>query len=405
MHVTSCTINPSTGCPGSSVTVTVKVQPDYFDVGTYDVRIYGKFGSQAWSQIARKDGWANPVGGEFTLTATVTIPTNATVAYFVGAKDFGEPTPTNPHYYQSVSLPQLTSGTASVNKTSGPAPLTVQFTYTGGYDVHNVRWEFGDGRSVTGLPSVSHTYNTPGQYLPLAYPIDRCGKQGYLRDLPWITVRSTDCSNPYGTNGSYSCSGTTRIRCDAGTWKPIEYNSPQCGYQPPRNCSNPTGIHGGYGCVGTNRSKCLDGTWYTVEYNSPQCGGGGQPNPAQGCTNPVGASGDVICQGTTRVQCNGTQWVVVEENSPQCGYQPPPGYDNCSSPTGLHGTYRCSGTTRMQCYDGYWIAIEYNSPQCSVNDPPDPEPTSDDNTLVVVGVGVIAAIGIGALWARKTGRI
>jgi len=61
-----------------------------------------------------------------------------------------------------------------------------------------------------------------------------------------------------------------------------------------------------------------------------------------------GASGDVICQGTTRVQCNGTQWVVVEENSPQCGYQPPP--------------------------------------------------TSDDNTLVVVGVGVIAAIGIGALW-------
>jgi hypothetical protein len=106
-----------------------------------------------------------------------------------------------------------------------------------------------------------------------------------------------------------------------------------------------------------------------------------------------------------RVRCNGTQWVVVEENSPQCGYQPPPGYDNCSSPTGLHGTYRCSGTTRMQCNDGDWIAIEYNSQHCSVNDPSDPEPTSDDNTLVVVGVGVIAAIGIGALWARKTGRI
>ena len=353
MHVTSCTVNPSTGCPGSSVTVTVKVQPDYFDVGTYDVRIYGSIGSQAWSQIARKDGWANPIGGEFTLTATVTIPTNATVAYTIGAKDFGEPTPTNPHYYQEVWLPQLTSGTASVNQTSGPAPLTVQFTYTGGYDVQTVRWDFGDGQSVTGFPSVSHTYTTPGQYLPIACPIDRCGKQGYLHELPWITVRSTDCSNPHGTNGSYSCSGTTRIRCDAGTWIPIEYNSPTCGYQPPRNCSNPTGIHGGYGCVGTNYSKCLDGTWYTVEYNSPQCRGG-QPGPAQGCTNPVGASGDVICQGTTRVQCNGTRWVVVEENSPQCGYQPP---------------------------------------------------TSDDNTLVVVGVGVIAAIGIGALWARKTGRI
>ena len=76
MHVTSCYVNPTTSCPGSSVTVTVKVQPDYFDIGTYDVRIYGRSGG-SWSQIAQKTGTANHLGGEFTLTHTISIPSSA----------------------------------------------------------------------------------------------------------------------------------------------------------------------------------------------------------------------------------------------------------------------------------------------------------------------------------------
>lgn len=116
--------------------------------------------------------------------------------------------------------------------------------------------------------SQSHLHH-PRTISPDSIPNRPVRETGISPRTPWITVRSTGCSNPYGTDGSYSCSGTTRIRCDAGTWKPTEYNSPTCGYQPPMNCSNPTGIHGGYGCVGTDHSKCLDGTWYTVEYNSP----------------------------------------------------------------------------------------------------------------------------------------
>ena len=40
---------------------------------------------------------------ESSPSATVTIPTNATVAYTIGAKDFGEPIPTNPYTSRSGS--------------------------------------------------------------------------------------------------------------------------------------------------------------------------------------------------------------------------------------------------------------------------------------------------------------
>ena len=449
MHVTSCSVNPTTSCPGSSVTVTVKVQPGYFDIGTYDVRIYGRSGG-SWSQIAQKTGTANPFGGEFTLTHTISIPSSAGSWYEIGAMDSGEgyafPVKTT-----EVTLPPTSFylGTISASPTSGYASLTVQFSHSGGYGFDIIRWNIYKGNDLISTrngQSFSHTFGAPGYYYIYAIPIDRCGKEGPQKSLT-VTVeeRSTDCSNPYGRQGSYNCQGTTRVQCNNGAWTPIEYNSTQCGYVPPaQNCSNPYGTPGAYNCQGTTRVQCNNGAWTPIEYNSTQCGYvPPNPPPQQGCTNPSGVSGQVRCDGTTLLRCIGTEWVVIEENSADCGYVPPVGYDNCANPYGTHGSYRCSGTTRMQCNDGAWVVSEYNSQQCGYVPPtqgctnptgasgdtycdgttlkrcngtswlaqeynstqcgyvpPTPEPTSD-NTLIYVGAGLLAAIGIGYALSRR----
>ena len=233
MHVTSCSVNPTTSCPGSSVTVTVKVQPDYFDIGTYDVRIYGRSGG-SWSQIARKTGTANPLGGEFTLTHTISIPSSASFWYEIGAMDSGEGY-AFPLKTTEVTLPPESSflGTISASPTSGYASLTVQFSHSGGYGFNIIRWKIYKGNDLISTrngQSFSHTFGAPGYYYIYAIPIDRCGKEGPQKSLT-VTVeeRSTDCSNPYGRQGDYHCKGTTtKYQCNNGAWTPVEYNSTWC---------------------------------------------------------------------------------------------------------------------------------------------------------------------------------
>ncbi|MBI1748399.1 MAG: PKD domain-containing protein [Acidobacteria bacterium] len=73
----------------------------------------------------------------------------------------------HPNVTQQVSGPQATA-----TPTSGPAPLTVAFvgvTYPyQGIDIRPPRyfysWNFGDGQS-SGSPTVTHTYQTPGNYV------------------------------------------------------------------------------------------------------------------------------------------------------------------------------------------------------------------------------------------------
>lgn len=56
---------------------------------------------------------------------------------------------------------------ASANTTSGPAPLTVNFSSSGTNSSNNdplsYNWDFGDGTSSTS-PNPSHTYNNPGRF-------------------------------------------------------------------------------------------------------------------------------------------------------------------------------------------------------------------------------------------------
>jgi len=108
------------------------------------------------------------------------------------------------------------------------------------------------------------------------------------------------------------------MKCQNGTWIAQEYNSAQCGYVPPTGgCTNPTGNNGEVYCDGYTLKKCQNGTWIAQEYNSATCGYG--PTPT-GCTNPTGYAGDTYCDGTTLKRCNGTSWVVKETNSVSCGY-------------------------------------------------------------------------------------
>lgn len=55
--------------------------------------------------------------------------------------------------------------TASANVTSGPAPLSVNFTagWTGGSGAVSVQWSFGDGQT-SALPNVTHVYDRGGNY-------------------------------------------------------------------------------------------------------------------------------------------------------------------------------------------------------------------------------------------------
>jgi len=137
--------------------------------------------------------------------------------------------------------------------------------------------------------------------------------------------------------------------------------------------------------------KCQNGSWVTVEANSEDCGyvppGGEDP-----CSDPYGEHGTFGCEGSNRVQCQNGDWVVVYQNSPLCTGQSP-----CTNPSGAHGATRCNGTTLMECQNGTWVVKKTNSTECGYVPPSGEEPASTDNTVLIIGVAAVAAVGIGAL--------
>ena len=383
MHVTNIRASGS-ACPSDAVTTKIFVQPDYFDTGSYDIRVYGcsdyAITGGPWIPIATKTGWANPLGGAFEISVQVTIPYNVRYSYTIGAKNYSEPNNTTPDITWTVLLPTIKKGSATVSPQSGRAPLTITATYSGGEGISDVVWDFGDGAIVNGR-NLTHTYTRAGNYTIYVDVYGRCGNGGDRTYVGTVNVAAdTNCHNPEGTNGSYACHGTTRIRCDSGTWVTVENNSPQCGYvpppPPPQNCSNPYGTPGSYACQGTTRVQCNNGVWTPVEYNSSQCGYTPPPPPPQNCSNPYGTPGSYACQGTTRVRCDNGTWTSVEYNSSQCGYTPPPPPPvRCNNPGGDEGDTICLGVTLMECRNGSWQIKEENSPTCGYTPlPPTPPP-------------------------------
>jgi uncharacterized protein (TIGR02145 family)/gliding motility-associated-like protein len=90
--------------------------------------------------------------------------------------------------------------------TSGNAPLTVSFDYTGQDDF--VRWDFGDGSADSTHSTISHTYNLPGTYYSevfasSGYP-DSCLAFDYIQinvdEEPTIDVPNFFTPNDDGFN-------------------------------------------------------------------------------------------------------------------------------------------------------------------------------------------------------------
>lgn len=347
-------------CPNERVILKIGVQPEYINLGGYEIQVFGTDQPYGpfWNRITTVSGWANPLGGIFYVEVPVNLPTTHSGTYLFGAKETTEPIPNIPDYTCSFAYPYGELNTAGASPRSGNAPLTVQFSCSGNPEITSIIWDFGDGTSERGGTSISHTYVRRGVYDVEACPVDRCGNyQSSIRKyVGRITVYDTRCYDPDGNDGDFSCSGTTRIRCNSGTWEVYERNSTHCGYvspgpgepEPPvtRDCTNPPGEHGELACDGRNLIQCSDGTWILKEQNSPQCPDSGSPipPPGLGCSNPAGVLGDTYCRGTTLMRCNGTEWLVQDYNSAQC--RPPTSTDS-------------------------------------------------SNTLLLVGVGVAAALGIG----------
>ena len=379
------------------------MQPDYFDTGNYDIRVEGckdyAITGGPWIPIATKTGWANPLGGAFSVDIPITIPNDIRYSYTIRAKDSSEPNDPNPDLYRSTTFPIITNGVATVSPLSGQAPLTVTGTYSGGSNISDVEWNFSDGAPARGR-NVTHTYTRGGGYDVRATPIGICGDKGLSTYAGYINVTDLNCHNPEGTNGSYICSGTTRLRCNNGAWVTVEQNSPQCGGTPPppppQNCSNPYGTPGSYACQGTTRVRCDNGSWTPVEYNSSQCGS--TPPPVR-CANPGGDEGDTICLFETLMECRNGSWQIKEENSPTCGYTPPPlpptpPSGGCTNPLGVVGDTFCDGTTLKRCDGTAWRVVEYNSDRCM---PGEPGTAGVNKTLIYAGIGLVAVLGIGYL--------
>src|SRR2546421_9873223 len=81
------------------------------------------------------------------------------------AYDVGSPNIATVTIHENDSTPPpAPTADFTANKTSGQAPLAVQFTDRSSGSITSRDWNFGDGSSHSSTPSPSHTYNNAGVY-------------------------------------------------------------------------------------------------------------------------------------------------------------------------------------------------------------------------------------------------
>ncbi len=100
------------------------------------------------------------------------------------------------------------TGTFSYTNRSGCAPLQTMFSaHTTGKPTSFV-WDFNDGNTVTTPDSViSHTYSSPGKYLPKMILSDAAGCH--------VPITAKDTIQVYGVTASFTHTGA--LLCDSGT--------------------------------------------------------------------------------------------------------------------------------------------------------------------------------------------
>ncbi len=162
--VASFTFSPSPGLINAAVNFT-----DTSTGGTITSRNWD-FGDNTTPSTAQNPAHTYATNGAFTVTFTATGPGGVSM--------------------QS----QTVNVTADANfnatpATTGPAPLTVNFSSTTAGTVNTFSWVFGDGGTGTGTP-ISHTYTTPGIYT-VSLTVDGAGGMNTETKTNLITAQPT----------------------------------------------------------------------------------------------------------------------------------------------------------------------------------------------------------------------
>jgi gliding motility-associated-like protein len=89
----------------------------------------------------------------------------------------------------------------------GCNPLTVNFSAIGPVSTQSYFWDYGDGNAVTNLPTVTHTYQSFGDYLPKVILLDPPGCVIPITGIDTIHIR--------GSNILFGLSDS--LLCDAGS--------------------------------------------------------------------------------------------------------------------------------------------------------------------------------------------
>jgi len=97
----------------------------------------------------------------------------------------------------------------------GCNPLTVSLSALGPVSTQSYFWDYGDGNTVTNLPTVTHTYQSFGDYLPKVILLDPPGCVIPVSGIDTIRIRG---SNPlFGISDSLVCDGGPVIFTDSTT--------------------------------------------------------------------------------------------------------------------------------------------------------------------------------------------
>jgi len=198
-HVTYVDVSPSTVNVNEEISVHITVQPDYLDLGPYDVVIYySQSGAPGtWVSIRSLTGTINPLGGAQLLPVVkITLPSPGT--YRIGAQDRGEPSQGNPAMYDFVNVTPVVSpgnGILSVETTPSGADVTVDGIYRG---ASPVMFEIAQGQhsvvlTKDGYQTVQRSVTVvSGQVATVRVTMSKTGDimDTLVKYAPWIIVGS-----------------------------------------------------------------------------------------------------------------------------------------------------------------------------------------------------------------------
>ncbi len=219
--IAAFTANPITG------TVPLTVQFTNQSTGTINSYLWN-FGDGTTATDANPTHTFSSVG-TFYVILTVTGPGGSAIT-------------TRPVTVQNPSVPPPVAA-ISTNRTSGPVPLTVQFTSQSTGSITSYVWNFGDG-TVSREQNPSHIYGFPGQFivtLIVTGPGGQSTAQTAITALqpPTATIpTSTATLTPTATPTPTLTETPTATATPSGTWTALPTSTPSDTPSPTETATN-----------------------------------------------------------------------------------------------------------------------------------------------------------------------